>query len=439
MGIEQVSHNGRFLGNEREDCLEYLGIPYAKADRFAYAKEIETYPDKVDATKFGPACPQYRQFFPHLDVPERKFYQREFRDGLTFEYDEDCLNLNIYTPKEKGSYPVVIYVHGGGFNSMCNSESYLDGASYAKRGIVLVVINYRVGVFGYLTDPSIQKENGRDGNFGLDDILVATRWVKHNIASFYGDPNNITLMGQSAGAISIQLLCLDHKNEGLFQHAILMSGAGCLPSFALPKKAEETHEYWQDVISESKVDSFESFKKLDVHDVLEAVEKVKEKRKDNQRNTMPVVDGYLLEDDVAKLFQNPLKIDYLVGYTSCDMFTLIWSNMATKFAKKANGYLYLFDVDAPGDDNKAFHSCDLRYAFGTLKKSWRPYDEEDEKISKTMIDLFSSFIKNGNPNGDNLPEWKPGKKPLVFSKKGIKMGKRPFFRILKNTLKGDPK
>ena len=154
---------------------------------------------------------------------------------------------------------------------------------------------------------------------------------------------------------------------------------------------------------------------------------------------MPVVDGYLLEDDVAKLFQNPLKIDYLVGYTSCDMFTLIWSNMATKFAKKADGYLYLFDVDAPGDDNKAFHSCDLRYAFGTLKKSWRPYDEEDEKISETMIDLFASFIKTGNPNGENLPEWKPGKKPLVFSKKGIKMGKRPFFRILKNTLKGDPK
>ena len=101
MGIEQVSPNGRFLGNEREDCLEYLGIPYAKADRFAYAKEIEAYPDQVDATKFGPACPQYRQFFPHLDVPERKFYQREFRDGLTFDYDEDCLNLNIYTPKEK--------------------------------------------------------------------------------------------------------------------------------------------------------------------------------------------------------------------------------------------------------------------------------------------------------------------------------------------------
>ena len=439
MGIEVEIRNSRFLGNEREECNEFLGIRYAKAERFRYAEEIQEYKEEVDATKYGAACPQYRQFFPHLDVPERKFYHREFRDGLSFTYDEDCLNLNIYTPKEKGNYPVLFYVHGGGFNSMCNSESYLDGASYAKRGIVLVVINYRVGVFGYLSDESIQKENGRDGNFGLDDIVVALHWVKHNIASFGGDPDNITVMGQSAGAISLQLLCLNHKMEDLFQRAILMSGAGCLPSFALPKKAEETHEYWQDVIGESKADSFESFRKLDVHDVLEAVEKVKEKRKDNQRNTMPVVDGYLLEDAVDKLFKNPLNIPYIIGYTSCDMFAIIWANMATKFSKQVNGYLYLFDVDAPGDNNLAFHSSDLRYAFGTLDKSWRPYDEEDKKVSELMLDYFASFIQNGNPNGDNRPEWIPGKKPLMIQKKVTKMKNRPFFRLLKNTLKGDPK
>ncbi len=439
MGSEVRIGSSRFLGNEREECNEFLGIRYAKAERFTYAKEIEEYEPEVDVRKFGPACPQYRQFFPHLDVPERMFDHREFRDGLSFEYDEDCLNLNIYTPKEKGKYPVLLYVHGGGFNSMCNSESYLDGASYAKRGIILVVINYRVGVFGYLTDESIQKESGRDGNFGLDDIVVACRWVKHNIASFGGDPEHITVMGQSAGAISLQLLCLNPKMEGLFQGAILMSGAGCLPSFALPKKAEETHEYWQDVIKESAADSLESFRKLDVHDILEAVEKVKAKRKDNQRNTMPVVDGHLLEEGVDKMFRHPLKIPYLIGYTSCDMFAIIWSNMATKFSKQVNGYLYLFDVPAPGDDNLAFHSSDLRYAFGTLDKSWRPYDEEDKKVSELMLDYFASFMKTGNPNGEDRPEWKPGKKPLIIAKKETKMKGRPFFRLLKNTLKGDPK
>ncbi len=428
------------MGNERQDCLEFLGIPYAKAKRFSYGELVEGWEGELNATEFGPACPQYREFFPHLDVPERKFYHREFRDGLSFTYsEENGLNLNIYTPKEPGKYPVVIFIHGGGFNSMANCESYLDGASYAKRGIILVTINYRVGVFGYFSHEDIQKENGRDGNFGLDDQLLAVKWVKKNIASFGGDPENITLMGQSAGAMSIQLLCLSEKAQGLFQRAIMMSGAGCLPSFAQYKRPEKTREYWKEVMKIAGVENLQAFKELSVKEVLQAVETIKTQRKDNQSNTMPIVDGYLVKDDVAKIIKHPMKIDYLVGYTSCDMFTWVWGRMASKYAKKNGAYLYLFDIDAPGDDNKAFHSCDLRYAFGTLDKSWRPYDIEDHQVSELIIDYFASFIKTGDPNGKGRTPWKKGKTPLWFTKEGAEQRRAPTMRLLKNTLRGDPK
>lgn len=430
---------GTFVGKERKHCLQFLGIPYAKADRFAYAEEIESYEGEVDATSFGDACCQYREYFPHLDVPERKFYQREFRDGLTFHYSEDCLNLNIYTPKEGRLHPVVVFIHGGGFNSMANSESYLDGDGYAKRGVILITINYRVGVFGFLTSEETKKQWGHEGNFALSDMIAAFRWVKHHIQQFGGDPNKVTAMGQSAGAMSIQDLCCSEEAKGLFSQAIMMSGAGKFPSMGRPKKAEDTHEYWNQVIQASGAKDFASFAKLSDKEILEAVEKVKVVRKDNTQNTMPVVDGYYLKKDVGKLIRHPFPIRYLVGYTNRDMFTIALSHMAHSYSRKVHGYLYFFDVDAPGDDNQAFHSSDLRYAFGTLKASWRPYDEKDEKISEIMMDYFASFMVSGTPNGGGLPYWKPGGKALVIRRDRIKMGCVPKFKLLRNTFKGDPK
>ncbi len=426
---------GIIKGNEREDCLEYLGIPFAKAKRFGYAELVESLGETFDATHYGTACSQYREFFPHVASP---FYYKEFRKGQTFVYGEDCLNLNIYTPKEKGTYPVVVFVHGGGFNSMCNSENYIDGSHYCKRGIIFVSINYRVGVFGYLTHEEIRKQEGRDGNFGLDDILVAAKWIKKNIASFGGDPDRITMMGQSAGAISLQYLCLSKKAEGLFARAILLSGGGCFPKMALPKPSDDTHEYWKQVIEASGVSTFDQFKALSTRDVLQAVEKVKTQRKDSRTNTMPVIDGYLIEDSVDKLIKNPLKLDYMISYTNNDMFTFILSNMAHKYAKNNDAYLYLFDVNAPGDKNQGFHSADLRYIFGTLDTGWRPYGDEDRAVSKTMIEYISSFIKTGDPNGDGRPRWEK-KKLFVFSKKGARMHHRPTFKLILNTFKGDPK
>ena len=427
---------GKIRGNLREECREFLGIRYAKAGRFEYAKPVEHWDGTLDATAFGPACRQYREFFPHLDVPERMFYYKEFREGLEFVYSEDCLNLNIYTPLSQGSYPVIVFIHGGGFNAMANSEGYLDGVAYAKRGVILVTINYRVGLLGFLTHEKIYERYGRDGNFGLDDQLTALRWVRDHIANFGGDPGRITVMGQSAGAISIQYLCLSGKvKEDLpFQRAFMMSGAGKFPSLALPKRYTDTRDFWKEVISLSGAEDFETFEKMDAEAILTGEEKVKKIRKDSQFTTQPVVDGYLLEDSVDKLIAKPAPVDYMIGYTNNDMFTAVLARMAHRFAKKNNAYLYYFDVDAPGNDHKqAFHSADLRYVFGTLDRSWRPYGEEDEQISEMMIDYVAAFAKTGDSNGDGRPLWEKGKGALVISKEKIQMGKPDIFKLFFNT------
>ncbi len=437
--IEIETDCGRIRGNERENCCEFLGIRYAKAERFGYAQTVDHWDGILDATKYGDACVQYRTYFPHLDVPERRFYHREFREGLEFNYSEDCLNLNIYAPPKVKDCPVLVFIHGGGFNSMANSEGYLDGESYAKRGVILVCINYRVGVFGYMTSEKIQERYSRDGNFGLDDILTALKWVKDHIASFGGNPDKITVMGQSAGAISLQYLCLSEKSKDLFKRAIMISGAGLFPKMGRPKTKEETREYWKQVIELSGASSFEEFEKLDARTILAAVEEIKKVRKDNTANTQPVVDGYLLPEPVEKLIKHPLKLDYMAGTTSNDMYTAVLYNMARKFINSAGGYRYYFDVDAPGDDNGAFHSSDLRYVFGTLDKSFRNYDKRDHEISELIIDYITEFVKTGKPNQENRPVWANKGKPLYISREKIEMKRPDPVKMILNTFKGDPK
>ncbi len=440
--IEKETDLGRIRGLERERDCAFLGVRYGRAERFCYARPVDRWEGLYDATHFGNACSQYRTYFPHLEVPERRFYHREFRKGLEFTYSEDCLNLNIYTPKRADRAPVLIFVHGGGFNSMANSEGYLDGAGYASRGVILVAVNYRVGVFGYMTHEEIRKKEGRDGNFGLDDILLSIRWVKAHIASFGGDPENITVMGQSAGAVSLQYLCLSKKAAGLFKRAVLISGGGLFPKAGRPKPCEDTRAYWKTVMELARAEDFEAFCRMDEKTILTAVEEIKKVRKDNTSNTQPVVDGYLLEQDTAVLIKDPLPVDYMLGTTSRDMFNIILYHMAWKFGKQTGAYRYFFDIDAPGDENGAFHSSDLRYFFGTLDQSFRPYDAKDREVSELMMDYVADFVRCGDPNREGRPRWdkwdKNGK-PLNITKKGIGQKRPDPIKLLINTFRGDPK
>lgn len=440
---------GTIQGNDRKDCNEFLGVRFATASRFAYAKSVDKWDGVYDATHFGDVCPQTRAYYEHLEVPERLFYHNEFRKDITFSYSEDCLNLNIYTPKEPGSYPVLLYIHGGGFNSGANSETYLDGAEYAKRGIVLVVITYRVGILGYLTHEDIKKAYGHEGNFGLDDQLTAIKWVKHHIADFYGNPDDITLIGQSAGAISIQYLCCSPLAKGLFKGAIMMSGGGLFPKFSLPRPAESTREYWQDFMSIVGAKNLMELREMDLLTLFTGIEDIKAKRKDNTFCTMPVIDEYLIPGPIDTIIDDAFDINYMLGYTNNDMYAFLMGVIAHKYSKKHNAYLYNFDLDAKGDDdNKAFHSADLRYVFGTLERSHRPYSPHDYAISQIMIDYLANFVKTGNPNGTDfdgnpLPTWTQANgKSLHLGNDGcpVKMTRPNRLKMLYYMLtKGDPK
>lgn len=436
---------GLIKGLDHGTYHSFLGIPFATAGRFEYGKTIDRWEEPLDATSFGPAVTQYRTFQDHLDIPERRFYYNEFRQGIDFTYQEDSLNLNLFTPKNQTNCPVIVFIHGGGFNSGSCYDSAIQGDEYAKRGLVFVSIQYRVGPLGYFTHESLKKEYGREGNFGVDDQFLALTWVKTHIADFGGDPDNITVMGQSAGAISIQLMCLSEKWKGLFRHAIMMSGAGAFPSFAQPRPAQNTHEYWIDVMATAGCKSFEEFKVLDVEKLFEAWEKVRSRRKDNTYNTMPVIDGYYLTDTVSNLIQHPLPVDYMVGYTNNDMYAPILAHISNRFSKENGAYLYYFDIDAPGDGNKAFHSADIRYLFGTLSASHRPYDRTDQEVSHRMLDYVVNFATTGNPNlpkNTSLPDWSNQGKALHITRdiKSWKHIRPSFFTLTRNWLKiGDPK
>ena len=435
---------GSFKGNSYEGVNEYLGIPYAKAKRFEYSELIHSYEDVFDATKMGNACPQYRQFYPHLDSLERLFYYREFREGIEFNYDEDCLNLNIYTPVKTDKCPVIVFFHGGGFNSGANSEEPFRGMRIAEKGVIIVYANYRVGVLGYFTHEEVQEKYGRCGNYGLDDQLQAIRWVKQHINEFGGDSDNIMVMGQSAGAISVQYLCLNHENEGLFNKAGFMSGGGMFPKFALPRKASETYDYYRQLMELAGCKSFEEFKNADLKVIHDAYEEIKKLRKDNVYNMMPVIDGYLLKDDIDKLIGDPLKIDYMLGYTSNDMYAAMMAYIGNRYARANGAYVYYFDIEQPGDDNGAFHSSDIRYMFDRLESSWRPFKDRDREISKQMVAYLANFAKNADPNGEGLPLWtktdRKNRKVLWITPEYTRMKAPTYWKPLKNMLtKGEPK
>ena len=431
---------GEIRGLDNGTCLEFRGVPFGRAGRFEYAEPVTGWDGVLDATAFGPGCPQNRAVHEHLEDPVRLFYKKEYREGSEFTYSEDCLNLNIYAPYEAEGAPVILFFYGGGFDSGLNAENPFDGSGWARRGAVAVMANYRVGPLGYLTHQEIQKKYGRDGNFGLDDQLTALRWVRAHIVAFGGDPDNVTLMGQSAGAISVQYLCLNPAHRGLFRRAVMMSGGGLFPRFALPRPAESTRNYWLQFMELAGCRSFKELKAAPLADIFEAVERIKALRKDTIYHIMPVVDGALLPGPVDRLIESPLPLDYLIGYTNNDMYAPVMAYIGNKFGRKNGAYLYWFDLDAPGDDNRAFHSSDLRYMFGTLDRSWRPYEQRDWEASGQMMDYLVNFARTGDPNGPGLPPWRKGKPALRIGPKGTKMGHVSYYKLLKNMLtKGDPK
>ena len=397
-------------------AIAFKGIRYATAGRWEYPKQVTAWDGVYDATEYGSCCYQPRAFYNEEENKKKYFYYNEFRKGETYTYSEDCLFLNIFVPetaKEGDGLPVLLSIHGGSFTGGCGHEKHFDCPVWPQKGVIGVTINYRLGPLGFLCLPELKEESGKTGNYGLYDQLAALKWIKDNIASFGGDPDNITVMGQSAGAMSIQLHCLSPLAEGLFSRAVMCSGSGVsrLMSFAA---AEKHYGFWRAVMQTAGCEDLAAFRGISVEKLFEAWQKAKKEVKGGGVATFPCRDGELVTANGVDILRTgkQLKIPYMCGSTSEDFGSPMLHSLAKKWcvAQETPSFLWLFDRQLPGDSRGAWHSSDLWYWFGTLGSSWRPMEEKDYVLSDVMTDYLTNFAKNGNPNGEGLPDWKTADK-----------------------------
>ena len=414
----------RGVPTRSEGIIAYKGIRYATAGRFEYPTEVTAWEGTYDASEYGACAYQPRSFYNEEDMPKKIFYYNEFRKGETYKYSEDCLFLNVFAPeKTEEKLPVLVYIHGGGFTGGCGHEKHFDEPVWPQKGVIGVTLNYRLGPLGFAVLPELKEEAGYTGNYGLYDQLTAIMWVKHNIEAFGGDPDNITIMGQSAGAMSVQQHCLSPLSRGVFHKAVMSSGGG-VTKMLTAGNPEKNYTFWKMIMEKCGVANLEEFRKVPV-DKLFAV------WQENKKATIgggcsPCIDGRLVVGPAYEILAEGKQhnIPYLIGTTSEDMMPPILYSMGKKWCAKQTSpaYLWFFERQLPGDDHGAWHSADLWYWFGTLENGWRPFTDKDRDLSEEMSDRLCAFVKKGDPNTKDYIEWTPGgKKALVLGDNATKL------------------
>ncbi len=447
---------GKFQGNVRA----FLGIPYAAPPVGALRWQPPQPAAKWDgvrmATEFGPRP---------MQVVVWKDYV--FRDA---GYSEDCLTLNVWTPAKNATekLPVMVWIHGGGLFAGGTSQQNFDGAHLAGRSVVVVSMNYRLGVFGYMTHPDLIAESPQNaaGNYGFLDQLAALRWVQGNIAAFGGDPGNITLFGESAGSASVSAQMASPLAKGYFHKAIGESGATGFTSDGLGQKplASRAAEDAATLFNVTGAHTIAELRALPALALLEAAEKAP--------NPMgirfgAVVDGYFLPKTAAAIFaageQNDVPLlagwnrderglalgptpppieamqktareafgenaaEFLRLYPSAtpeqaarsgaefaaDRFiafgTWAWLEAQAKTGR-SSVYRYRFERAPPTDffgvARGSYHSADILYVFGSFDAQPQvPWTPTDREISDRIQSYWTNFARSGNPNGPGLPLW----------------------------------
>ena len=417
----------------------YKGIRYATAGRWEYPRQVTAWEGIYDATAYGNCSYQPRAFYNEEENHKKAFYYNEFRKGETYTYSEDCLFLNVFTPdtaRAGDNLPVLVYIHGGGYTGGCGHEKHFDGPIWPAKGIIGVTLNYRLGPLGFACLPELKEEAGFTGNYGLYDQLTAIRWVRDNIAAFGGDPNNITVMGQSAGAMSVQQHCLSPLSYGLFHKAVMSSGGGVSRAMSAGKP-EMFYEFWHTAMANAGCKNLEEFRAL-APDKLFAV--WQETRKTVKGGgCFPCIDGRLVVGIGADLVAEGRQMDipYLCGSTSEDVMPPMIYKMGRDWCarQKKPSYAWFFDRKLPGDDKGAWHSADLWYWFGTLDNCWRPMEQKDRELSDQMTDYLANFCRTGNPNCQGkLPTWiaadKNQKRVLRLGEGDTQMGKASMLKLM---------
>ncbi len=431
---------GDIKGVGTDSYLLFKSIRYAHAERWEPPEETTGWIGTYDATVPTPYCCQHDAFIAEKTATG-KFYCDEIVDKPAILYSEDCLRLNIWTPIGAENAPVLVYIHGGSYET---GGSGYNGEVYCRQGILLVTIQYRLNAF------SSAVGDGHTGNYGLQDQICALQWIKHNIAAFGGDPNRVTIMGESAGAMSVQCLILSPLAKGLFRGAIMLSGGGLLPKAFGMKDGSIAKELWRKIQDAFGAANLDELKTVPAKEIYLTWLRISSSDFRYVFPATPIIDGYTLPDEPRELVRTRRinAVPAIISILSEDMWPLDlyrsaveWAFLMERAAYPAVYGLY-FDRAIPGDHYGAFHGGDLRYAFHTFNTSWRPFDEIDERISENMVEYFVNFAKTGVPSGNGLATWEPIREEncgfMHFGDDPCKMCFVPEDRLLSVQKRGKP-
>ena len=368
-------------------------------------------------------------------------YTTEWGYGAEAPYSEDCLYLNVWTKapgKVDAKLPVAVWVFGGGMREGWSSEPEFDGQEWAGKDVVLVSFNYRVGPFGFFAHPELSAEDPEHatGNWGTLDQIQALKWVKENIAQFGGDPDNVMLFGQSAGARSTKFLCSSPLTKGLFNKAVIMSGSGftdprkpAQPMFpgmpAMPQQGPKTlaeaEQSTKEVADWAGLTDLQKLRRASTETIF-ALGTIYSGATGNRSilsasPISPYIDGYVLTEgfDEACVDGTLADVPYMIGYTLNDAGNMepgITDFCLNREEKGGKAWAYQFARPLPTDGRPnvlqgAFHSSDLWFVFKSLKNCWRPWTQGDWDLSEKMLTAWSNFAKYADPNGKDGGDWKP--------------------------------
>ena len=438
----------------------YAGIPYAQPPvgelRWREPQDVEPWDGVRDCDHFAPMCMQ------PTDVPIYSSLKQiigfhDYRISLSDNYiapvSEDGLYVNVWKPAgEAKDLPVLVYIHGGTLQTGQPWYGDYAGTGLAKRGVIVVNLGYRLGVFGYLADKALQaeSEHGTTGNYGLLDQIKALAWVRKNIASFGGDPDNVTIAGESAGAASVSAICTSPLAKGLFRRAVLESStvASQNPPHSF-RSFEEALQSGKELKARHGAATVEDLRRLDAKALV------------NEAYTQHhmTVDGYALvktpHESYRKGVHNEEQI--LHGYNDEESgpFIIFGHANLKNFEEKVRAYFKdyadeVFAVYAPKTDAEAdaywariygaiffdyphyclarhagengipayeycftkrngrlsaWHSGELIYLYGNIPEDSKLFDANDRQLSETMMQYLCNFARTGDPNGEGLPVW----------------------------------
>lgn len=399
--------------NEKGDVMMYKGIPYA-APPVGDLRWVK--PQPVLPWEGIRACNDYGLASWQVWNSLESFTGKEFYYKGPQPMGEDCLTLNVWTPKwaagnAKAKLPVAMYIHGGGFTIGLSNHCALDGEYWAQQDVVTVIINYRLGNLGFFCHPLLSQEDqdGVSGNYGLYDQLAALDWICNNIESFGGDPNNITVFGQSAGAMSVKDLIISPLAKGKIAKAIMQSGGG------VGGPGNSGVSVQNDIIGQEMMEfggytTLEQMRALTPEQLNDLANRFAAET-GKKAVTSPYVDGVIMTEDMEQAIEDGsiLDIPYIIGATADDL-PFGKGVVLDEFCNLINEhntqpiYQYSFDRKLPGDDSGAFHGSDLWYTFHTVGRNWRPWTEEDYALSEQMIKYWTNFVKFGDPNGPENSE-----------------------------------